>query len=100
MQTNLSLNVERNKYLENVIKITDTGNKVSLECSSGKKIIGDLLSTPKGVCSEGLLNEKENLDNLDENGFTKKKRKKLSKVYQAILDKKIINGCENDLSKI
>ena len=86
--------------MENIIKITDPGNKASLDSSSAKKKIPELLSTPKGLCTETLLNEKENIESFDENGFTKKKRKKLSKVYQNILDKKIINGGDNETSKI
>jgi hypothetical protein len=92
--------VEKNRYLENIIKITDPANKASIDSSSAQKRKTDLLSTPKGVCNETFINEKENIESFDENGFTKKKRKKLSKVYQNILDKKIINGGENEMPKI
>jgi len=35
-------------------------------------------------------------DAFEENGFIQKKRKKLSRVYQNILEKKYLNGSENE----
>ena len=94
LQTNLSLTQEKNKYLENIIKITDS-NKSSLDSSSSQKKVNNtsIDSTPR---RSEQKNEKENLNSKEENSFTKKKRKKLSKLYQNILDKKFLNGAENN----
>ena len=87
LQTNISLTQEKNTYLENIIKISDV-NKLtpSHDSSSSQKKLNI------GTLDE---NEKENFNNPEDNCFTNKKRKKLSKVYQNILDKKILNGSEN-----
>ena len=87
LQTNISLTQEKNTYLENIIKISDVNKFTpSHDSSSSQKKLNI------GTLDE---NEKENFNNPEDNCFTNKKRKKLSKVYQNILDKKLLNGSEN-----
>lgn len=96
LQTNLSLNLEKNKYLENIIKITEDNKITPLTNSPKKKKKKFENSTP---ILSGNTDEK-GMNNAEENGFTKKKRKKLTKVYQNILDRKFLNanGIEEKLN--
>jgi chromosome segregation ATPase len=90
LQTNLTLTNEKNKYLESIIHFTDNGRtpKCKKQASSSKKKTQNIYETPKCGSEATVFN----IDETDENGFINKKRKKLPKVYQSILDKNLING--------